>query len=487
MYPGPLHLDSLELALKSKDTLTTRTIVYSHGSGYPLATLISAGFIWLAGYLSINDPVLIINFMNVFLSSLGTILFFLLLKQIFNEKTAILSCIILLLNPLILHISLYGNSQWISLILLMTGFLFFFRYLQQRHWGTLVFSALSFGLLAAARLQDFLACLVSLIAILIFSLQPGREDQAPSAIKSDTKIGLRDGILFLSVIVLTALPFYWPLILEIFSETPSDYYHIYFHEHTTESIKNFSLLHLSNQLVYLFRINSIPGGMAGLAGLVLIFKRHRHLGIIFGLLIFVPVLLGGGLLYSKPRHFLPALLFFCIPIGYFYNYFLKSRKIPNLILLGVLFLSLGINIVWAFPYIQLNHNHDFVGEYYRWISEITEPNAYIVIHSPSRYFVKHYAERQSLPVPVSTRLELEVRQRLKVSIDEKLDNNIPVYIPLLGLQGYAESFDFDDFILQNYTLIYVGERLSSDWHTETIRPNLFNNPLFRITKSSDNK
>ncbi len=487
MYKGPLHGDALNLAIQSKASLDTGQLIYQHGTGYPLATIISASFIWLAERFSIHAPVIAINFMNVFFSSLGTSLLFLFLQQIFDRKTAVFSCIIILLNPLLLHMSLYGHSQWLSLFFMIAGYLFFFRYLRCRGSHPLILSAICFGFNAAARLQDFLPCLIPVLFAFFFSPERDQKAAGLNPERNDQKTIGRDAALFFIVFVLTTLPFYIPMFHKIYTGADAGYYHEYFGPWMMKSFHSFSLIHLRNQMVYLFKINSLPGSLAALIGLGILFKKRPRLGIVFCLQIFIPILIGAGLLFSKPRHFLPSLLFFTVLTGYFLGHFLNKKPWLNRSVATAVFIALGINLSWAYPYIQLNHNHDFLGGYYRWISTITEPNACIMVHSPFRLLVKHYANRQPLPIPVSKRLSPADKHRLQVSLDKKLNNHIPVYIPLLGLHGHLKGFGFEDFLLQNYTLVFVGENLISDWHVETIKPNVFNNPLYRITKSSDKK
>ena len=53
---------------------------------------------------------------------------------------------------------------------------------------------------------------------------------------------------------------------------------------------------------------------------------------------------------------------------------------------------------------------------------------------------------------------------MKQSIDEKLNQGIPVYITRQGLSNHNPNRQFSNLFFENYELMLIGFYVNEDWH-----------------------
>src|SRR5262245_39145858 len=78
---GPFHLDSLNLAIQSAETLRTHQLHFLFGIGYPVAVVLGTIFVAIGSLLGNSDPVFGVNLMSAFCGALAVVIFYLLAEK----------------------------------------------------------------------------------------------------------------------------------------------------------------------------------------------------------------------------------------------------------------------------------------------------------------------------------------------------------------------------------------------------------------------
>src|SRR6185503_945183 len=151
----PYSVDSLSLALAAQKTFESGQLHYHYGSGYPLTIAMGAFLLWLIRPWLQADPVLILNFLSVTLSSLCVPIFYLITRRLLDNVSALFASILFCLSPIFLGVSVYGTSHIPAIFFQLLGFLVFLKWEETGRRRAFLLSAACFGLVAAARLQEF--------------------------------------------------------------------------------------------------------------------------------------------------------------------------------------------------------------------------------------------------------------------------------------------------------------------------------------------
>ena len=153
---GPYHVDCLNLIIQANATLETGQLHNLFGFGYPLTVLLGSFFIWACQLFNIYDPVFAVNLMSVVLSSLAVLINYFFVSELFDKRTALISSLLLTVFPNFLGLSIYGTSHIPAILFLELGFWMLSLYKKFPQKIFLYLSALSLGLVGAARLQDLI-------------------------------------------------------------------------------------------------------------------------------------------------------------------------------------------------------------------------------------------------------------------------------------------------------------------------------------------
>lgn len=153
---GPYHEDALRLVISAQKTLATLKLHYLHFPGSPLTVIIATLNIFLFKLFSIDDPVFAVNFMSVFFSSLCVVMMFLVVREILDDLTAVISSLLLIVLPPFLSASLYGKDHAPAIFFALLSTYLMLKYLSSRRLILLVYSGLALGFCGGARLSDLL-------------------------------------------------------------------------------------------------------------------------------------------------------------------------------------------------------------------------------------------------------------------------------------------------------------------------------------------
>ena len=107
---GPYSVDTLNLALKAEQLVTTLQLSYSFGSGYPLTIVCGGIFVLLGKIVGVHDPVLAVNFMSVVMGAACVPLLYQVTRRLIDRDTAFFAAFFLSVTPIFLAVSTYTLS-----------------------------------------------------------------------------------------------------------------------------------------------------------------------------------------------------------------------------------------------------------------------------------------------------------------------------------------------------------------------------------------
>jgi len=207
---GPFSVDSLDLAIYAEKTVDTLTLQKQTGLGFPLSVLLSSLAVMVSRWFSIFDPVWSVNMLSVTLSSFTVLTFYLLSREIFDDRVAILTATGFSLSPIFLGLSVYGKSQIPALFFLMLSILVLWHYLKTRRRRYFLMCALFLGCFGATRIHELVLMAIP-ISFLFFQ---GNNISSQKA-KRSTIIGCFKELSLLWILTgIVTILFYIPLLIQ---------------------------------------------------------------------------------------------------------------------------------------------------------------------------------------------------------------------------------------------------------------------------------
>ena len=473
---GPYHADCLFLAVQAENTLNTWQIQYLQGSGLPLTVILGAIFIGLLKIFGLNDPVWAVNFMNVTLSSLCASVMYILTKNTFNKEAGVIAALLLSANPIILAVSEFGNSHIPCLLFFLVGLTFLLLHIDKESPKNLILSALCFGLMGAARLQDLIPVLIPLSYILV------------SANKSKNTTKQRKQLfLFLFLITLTVIIFYIPLFMYRSNNSLMIKNLSYYFRLIPDSLNKTSFAQFETIIKWILSSLSLVGCVASILGLRWVYKYNHKFFIFLLLWLLLPTVLFGCFWQSSPRIYIIPAVSLILPIGYLFSDLFRGKKLWHSLSLFLLAISAIFNVAKFYPTIQFRHDHAMLSDFYKWIASVTEPNAHILERDHS-LFIRYYSQRIPLTNPITTlSMPYEKLTQFQEEVDRLIQKKIPVYITYTGLNGYPPQFkkEFQTLVNKHYHLEKVGEKYVEEWYNGCLQHSQVYNALYRIKKHAD--
>ncbi len=469
---GPYHVDCLTLSINAQQTLANHQLQYQFGTGYPLTILIGSFFIGLSHLFSIYDAVFAVNLMSVIFSSLSVLIFYLLVQNLVNIRTAFYSALLLSLHPIFLSLSVYGNSHIVSTFFLLCSF---YVLTHSRPKFSQLFFAVFLGLMGAARLQDMILMILPISIFWIFwykNILPtfGRRIFALT--------------LCISGAFLIAGLFHIPYLLNSTHLQYSSQFKIFWTIGLTKNFLGFFSPYLIRSLKIIGFSTTLSSMLIAWFGLTKMLKEKLPLAILVITWFSIPLLFYGNLLTSVPRFFLISIPPLCLAFGYGIDRLLCTKKfIAQLSLATICVLIILLpNVINIFPILLFRHTHSLLPDWAHYVKNHTEPNA-MIISGDDEAFLNHYGHRQTLGRPKKMGFYREKDlSSFKKTLDNHLAENVPVYITSTGLYTYDQSGAFSSYIKTHYQLEYRGQRISEDWHNGELFLEKVAESLFRIYK-----
>ena len=485
---GPYHSDTLSYANSVKSTVEQKRLVGMHGHGYPLTALLGAVFYkWTAPWWG-GDPVRAINVLNVIWSAAAFFPFYYLAVAFLSRPGAAVASLLFIVNPLLLSVSVYGNSHAPALLFSLLSLCFLIAHKKSGQFGPLFWSSLFFGLTGAARIQDAVVLIAPWAYCFFSSRMLTSSSQSPESSTRNAAgvflavAGFATGIVLLFYIILksgrTASPFDARLLtfnlIEPYAEIVS-------------------LYHLRMSLGYLIDIFSVPGIVAAVLGAVVLLYSNRSLAVFLLLWFLVPFAFFGNHFMVTPRWLVPAVIPVLLAETAFFlrMFFSSSRPVRGaavLIFCGLLTLSLT-QIV---PVLWFRHRQAITPEYARWIGTVTEPDAVIIVGDDGP-FIGWYGDRRTIRQIVTDTTYFQkadtLRRELKEykrKLNDYLNKGTPVYITEIGLKSNNQGV-FYLFLTKYFRLKYVGEAAFEVWHRSCLHQQILKIKLYQIEKQDPSK
>ena len=476
---GPYNVDCLTLASEAERTLSSGQLGHMLGTGYPLTVITGALFIFIFNLFHIPDPVLAVNFMSVVASSLGVLAFYFLSRELFGRTAAFFSAVMLSACPIFLGISVYGKSQPLNLVLLISGIYFLFAYKREKFISSLILGGFFIGCTGANRLHELVLLFFPISYLLMW---PARKTDAKAL--REEKLNWNAFFLFWSLVgVITALghlPYFIQENSAAYFKQIADWFDAGFHGKFVFGYSPRIWIGAG----YLVRSLTWAGIAVFLGGMFLIFKMNRRTFLFLFLWIIFPyVFYSNSSMSVTPRYFVIVLPPVLLAQGYMFSYLVnkhKALKFASAVLLLVI-----INVLWfrIYPMLVIRHENAYLPQYARWISRNTEAGARI-ISSDESSFIKRYGGRSPLARPLGARrISPGELDQFKREVDALLDDKVPVYIHSVSLYSYDPGRNFERFMMENYHLLWVGAALYEDWHRGEMASDIFPNHLYKVEKA----
>ncbi|MEW5895241.1 MAG: glycosyltransferase family 39 protein [Candidatus Omnitrophota bacterium] len=467
MGVGAFHCDCLMLVEAAEKTVNTGILHYSHSHGFPLTSILAAGFVALAQKMK-WESILAVNFMSVVFSSLTVWVFFHFVRKMLTEGTAVISSFLLSVSPIYLGNSLYGNSHMPAAFFILLSLYWVLKFSSDDKDSSLLWSSLFFGLAMAARVQDAVAVYPAFLTLLIF-----KKGEAPGE-----KIFRAPWLIFTLLGGSICLIFYAPILIR--SVVPGAPSVVYFLNKELFSFLTFGhYLHYFRSYLDLLRQNTLYLGLAlFMVSLIVIpsVKKRIFIGVWF-----FSVLLSFALVaFGLPRFLIMSLPPLYIGIGFVLDW-LNHQSRKEFAVLSLL-LVLILSIVPFKTYVSIfeeRHLSDVTGRFAGWIKDNVEPDSVVIVGDGSVFYLRAGVKLLSRPLanPYFKKNELKT---FKEELDNLLAKKVPVYITCHGLKSYDPFSIFFKGMRDYYGLELKGQQMFQYWHRGVLKDSVVPCELYLV-------
>ena len=476
---GPYHSDCLNLLIQAQNTIETHRLHNLFGSGYPLTVILASAAILLAKIFSFENYTFAVNFVSVIFSSAAVLMMYAIAKRIFNETAALLASVMFSVSPMFLGASVYGTSHTICVFFLLLGVLFLLKYSESNRRNHLVWAALSLGLMGAARLQDTILMAVPL-SFLYFCGVEGMKGAGPAAGKNGT---IRRYLIFTSTAAAVIIFFHGIFLIQSEKTAYLGQLQSFYHLGLTENFMGIFSPRLLFVRNYLIQSLTLGGLIVAILGLGWMFKSRPRIAGFFVLWLIVPCLFYGNLHTTvTPRFFILVLPALILAQAYVLAALIKTNRFVKWAVYAVFLGIVLILMSRILPVLSYRHQHALLPEYAEWVATRTPSDAVIIV-TDEYLFIEHYAKRTILFRPTGIfKVGQDRLMSFKKELDGLLEKGVPVYISDVALAAYNWNNYFIDFFNEYYDGRSVGTREYEDWHLGEMRHDVYQSPLYRVSK-----
>jgi energy-converting hydrogenase Eha subunit A len=456
---GPFHIDAIDLALCSQETLRTLRIHYEHGTGYPLTVLLGSFSILFFKIFGVTDPVFCVNVMSAFFGALGVALMFLFVERLFDERRALVTASLMAFFAPHVAISTFGKSLTLSICFALAACYFALRYGFEGRRLYLVAAAFFLGFCAASRLSD---ALIIIPMVFLVWLRPGRAGEK-----------LRAAVVLAAIGFMTAALYYVPFLCE---KGLAPLVRVITQKNEAAFLGFFSPV-FKFSFLWLLSVLDLPGVLVVLCGIgfLLIHRRLRHL-FFLALWFLVFQFFYGNVSSSGVRYLVIGWLPLLVLQGYFLGMFKGRLFWASSLLLVVL--AVG-PLLQAAPALEFRHRRALQVEYAQWVASKISPQD-LVVAVDEGIFIQVYGGRDVLHQDAGCD-EAKLDAFFTKGIDGALAEGRRV-VMVGSAFAYDPCFMFEKRIKKDYDRVYLGSRLNEDWHHVLLNQRLFQEGLWEIRK-----
>lgn len=464
---GPYSVDTLNLALKAEQLVTTLQLTYSYGSGYPLTIVCGGVFVLLGKITGVNDPVLAVNFMSVVMGAACIPLMMGVTRRLVDATTAIFAAVFLSVAPIFLAVSTYGLSHAPALFFLLAGVWFLLRYRDGGRRTDFIFSAIAVGFLGGARLQNLVLMALPL-AYLLWTVLPRRR--------------VKGLITFAAIAAAAMIVWYLPYVLGEGREAYLSQFVKYKDDSVIPNASPGLLFKPFLNIVYHIIHTYTPVGimMVVLGGWLLSKEEPKNAGVFLLLWLLLPVILYSRLYTLVPRFLTIMHPPLCLYMGFFCAHYFREGRGPRAaatVLAAVM--SVGMLSI-VYPVLKARHERAYIPEYVRWVVRQVPANARIITVDDSLFY-HYYSNLQLLSrFHNQYRVDFDALDSFPKQLDSLLRQQIPVYITEHGLYNYDPNGYFAELMTTGYRLEEVGSQTYEFWQESCWQPGRYPRKLFQV-------
>ena len=468
---GPYHVDCLNLAIQANATLETGQLHNLFGFGYPLTVLLGSFFIWTCQLFNIYDLAFAVNLMSVVLSSLTVTVNYLFIARLINPAAAFFSSVMLSVFPIFLGLSIYGTSHIPAVLFLELGLLFLLKFKTDQRKSFLILSALSFGFMGGARIQDLVLMFVPINYFFYWCRQQNL----------DRKDLFISWLMFDGIIFTVAALFHLPFLLDHSSAQYTNQLSSFAHQGLFGNFLGFfSWANYSYTFSILLWNLTHVGVVLSFLGFIYLGIQRRGLCVFLFLWFLAPLLFYGNLNTTVSRFLMISALPLIIAQGYYFSLMLQFKRKIFSIICVLCFSAIVITLIaFMYPRFLFRHQFALLPEFARFVGQQTPANAQVITGGEG-LFINYYGSRKIIYRPST--MEPNDLLAFHNQIDSLLADNIPVFITSSGLYSGDDQKVFSNFLNKNYRLEYRGERPTEDWHHGEIIQRIGKEKLFRIVR-----
>ena len=474
---GPFHPDIITLLVQAQKTLETGYL-QPYLTGYNIPVLLGALFIHVGRSLG-SSPEVSINYIGVVFASLTIPVFYLLSRDIFNEKSALFGTIAFMTFPLFFSLATVGSIQIVAIFFLILGIKLLNdrRSLSADNKASLFLmpgAVLAFACAGASRPQEliFMGLPVSYLYVLA--------------------VHRKRGEVFLTV---AKLAFFWLAIgvLVLLIPIPFLFHGRHFDRDTflslyqvypgggTNSWRVFRAMVSFGYQAFIDQFSFIGVLLAFLGAVIAFRELHALLGFLllwagftFGayinvfhqtnpagrylLVVFPPlfILLGHAFgSWSDAKAWWLRSIGFCVFIFLLFSFF--SRILPVL---------------------TFRHHYSAGAAFAQWVGNMTEPGALIISEDENTFIAQYAHRRHYYFLSLFDGKTGNPGQQFEALVNDAAKRNSQVYVVVNSSARFFQKPEVSD----RYRLSYVGEYPFEWWQHSATRMAVYPDPLYRVER-----
>jgi 4-amino-4-deoxy-L-arabinose transferase-like glycosyltransferase len=465
---GPFHSDALELAIKSRATVSTLELHHQHGAGYPLNVILGTLSLFVFTPLGLSD-VQAVNLMSAVFGSFAVLMLFFVTKELFGERTALISSVLFSLFPSFLIVSTFAMNHTPAIFFALCAIYFMLKFCKTNFSRYVVFSGSFIGLTAATRLPDILI-IFPVVYLYLTSLRKTQN----SLIKAifDIKLHLK----FILSLVLPLTLIYLPMLLgsgiTAFVATHKNIY--------MGQFLIFDLRGMNHALNYAIEMLTATTLVIPTLGLIMVYRKNPNLFIFLIIWLVSLFLFYANISTLNGRFLIIALIPLIISSGFCLDNVTKYKNTWLKILGYVIFiLIILLMCLPTLPVLNFRKNYSLAPDFARKVGKIVGKKAKIIAVDEA-LFLEYYGHLDVVRRPITCN-ESKINNYLRSAVDENVRHGYRIYIIDSGIYVYDPCGKFKDMLFKNYQLKLINSFCNEDWHGRIYNLNIFRERLFEIT------
>jgi hypothetical protein len=462
---GLFHADAVILAQAVEKTYATGVLqpaVWGRYGSVIINIILHLPF-FLSGSTSADFT---IRFSSLLFHSLSIAVFFLFIRELFQDYLqALFAALLLSFTPLYFSPNTYGKEQGAGIFFLLLSLYLLYRGANRKSYPLICLSSFLIAFSITVRESALLA--VPFFFLLYFepriSLRPFKINIPKERLARGPIVCLFLPFTFVFAFIFAAY-FRQATYQEIFIHNTARVTYLGLYSNILKAAFSYLFTHGISLLVIPFFI----------IGAVRMLRDKKIFFTIYFLLWFIFLFLYiGNLDNFNPRLFdiviIPVYVFVSYALT---NLYAKDKPIA-LSLVAVLVLLM---FAFIYPILKSRHNYNGEKQFALYVKEKTEPNA-VVLAVDDACFIEYYGERNVLTVAVGEPAEMDA---LVEKIKGYLERRVSVYVVSSSYLIYGDDY-FKNKFADNFYGTVTGKKLSEDYHWACVDRRIYEAELIKLS------